>query len=278
MGAQAAHTFVRYVVLFSFAVATSFYLGAALLLLLAAWWLLKARQSSAAPAKQPTVPPAYEPRVFNTRLRSENYSDVMRLYEQQLAQQASAPRFRLLVMTHYGVQAYGAALAVSQRFRQALPVEFSTADLTLHAHLYTCLGQPQQALEEYTHLLAQGHASAAIYNNRGYAYNTLAEYLLAFQDFNQALALQPTMAYAYNNRGLALHRLGMSAEGRADIEHSLRLDSRNAYAYRNLGMYHFDQGDYQTALSLFERAHRLGTAPPELADYLKQTRQQLGLS
>ncbi len=58
----------------------------------------------------------------------------------------------------------------------------------------------------------------------------------------------------------------------------MRLDSQNAYAYRNLGIYYFDQGNYQAALPLFERAHRLGTAPPELAGYLMQTRQQLGLS
>ncbi|RYY13572.1 MAG: tetratricopeptide repeat protein [Cytophagaceae bacterium] len=85
------------------------------------------------------------------------------------------------------------------------------------------------------------------------------------------------MAYAYNNRGLAWHRLGMRAEGRADIEHSLRLDGQNAYAHRNLGICYFDQGDYAAALPHFERAHRLGTAPPELAAYLRQTRQQLGL-
>jgi tetratricopeptide (TPR) repeat protein len=248
-----------------------------LLFVLLAWWLLKVRQPPAAAAKQPATPPAYEPRVFKTRSRSETYGQVVQLYEQALAQQVSAPRFRLLVMTHYNVQAYAAAAAASQRFREALPAEFAVADLVLHAHLHTCLGEPQRAVDLYTQLLTHEAPSAAVYNNRGYAYNMLAEYALALQDFNQALALQPTMAYAYNNRGLALHRLGMSAEGQSDIAHSLRLDSQNAYAYRNLGICHFDQGDYQAALPLFERAHRLGTEPPELAAYLTKTRQQLGL-
>jgi tetratricopeptide (TPR) repeat protein len=181
------------------------------------------------------------------------------------------------VLTHYNAQAYKAALAASQRFQQTLAAEFNKADLVLHAHLHTTIGEPQQAVALYTQMLKQAISSAAIYNNRGYAYNMLADYLLAIQDFNQALALQPNMAYAYNNRGLALLRLGMGTEGRADIERSLRIDHQNAYAHRNLGIYHFNQGDYPAALLHFEQAHRLGTAPPELADYLTQTRQQLGL-
>lgn len=257
--------------------ATSVYLCAALLLVLLAWRLLKARQLTAPPTKRPPSPPAYQPCVFKTRFRPEPYDNIVQLYEQELARQVSAPRFRLLVKTHYHAQAYEAALTASQRFWQALPTEFIAADLVLHAHLHTCIGEPQQGILLCTHLLEQGVSLAAIYNNRGYAYNMLAEYLLALQDFNQAIALQPNLAYAYNNRGLALHRLGMSAEGGADIEHSLRLDNQNAYAYRNLGICHFDQGDYQAALPLFERAHCLGTAPPELAAYLTQTRQQLGL-
>ena len=204
--------------------------------------------------------------------------NLVQFCEQELARWPTAQSFRLLVMTHYRASGYEAALAASQRFQQILPAEFKTNDLLLHAQLHTCLGQPQHAVTVLTYLLEQGIASATIHNNRGYAYNMLGEYLLALQDFNQAITLQPSMAYAYNNRGLALHRVGMSAEGRADIEHSLRLDSQNACAYRNLGIYHFDQGNYQAALNLFEQAHRQGTAPPELADYLKKTRQQLGLS
>ncbi|MFD1875212.1 tetratricopeptide repeat protein [Hymenobacter bucti] len=229
------------------------YPGAALFVGLLAWWLFKV--------------PVYPKSPGNLVL----------LCEQELARRANAPSFRLLVMTHYREQAYEAALAASQRFQHTLSAEFGMDDLLLRGHLHLCLGQPQHAVTVHTHLLENGIASATIYNNRGYAYNMLAEYLLALQDFNRAIALQPSMAYAYNNRGLALHRLGMGAEGRADMEHSLRLDNQNAYAYRNLGIYHFDQGDYQAALPLFERAQRLGTAPPGLAAYLTQTRQQLGL-
>ena len=235
-------------------VAILVYPGVALLVGLLAWWL------------------------FQIPIRPKSSRKLVQLCEQELARRADAPNFRLLVLTHYRVLAYEAALAASERFQQTLPAEFGTADSLLHAHILICLGQPQHAVTVLTHLLERGIASATIYNNRGYAYNMLAEYLLAIQDCSQAIALQPSLAYAYNNRGLALHRLGMSAEGRADIEHSLRLDSQNAYAYRNLGIYHFDQGDYEAALPLFERAHRQGTAPPELADYLKRTRQQLGLS
>ena len=229
------------------------YPGVALLIGLLAWWLFKA----------PVVP--------------KSSGQLVQFCEQELARHPTAPSFRLLVMTHYGVPAYEAALAASQRFQQTLPADFGTADQLLHAHLLTYLGEYQPAVALYTHMLENGTPSAATYAGRGYVYTVMAEYLLAIQDCNQAIALEPNMAYAYNNRGLALHRLGMSAEGRADIERSLRLDGYNAYAYRNLGIYHFDQGDYQAALSLFEQAHHLGTAPPELASYLTQTRQQLGL-
>jgi tetratricopeptide (TPR) repeat protein len=237
-----------------FVVAILAYPGIALLIGLLAWWLFKG----------PAMP--------------KSSGNLIQFCEQQLARWPTAQSFRVLVLTHYRASAYEAALAASQRFQQTLPAEFKTNDLMLHAQLHLCLGQPQHAVTVLTYLLEQGIASATIYNNRGYAYNRLGEYLLALQDFNQAIALQPGMAYAYNNRGLALHRVGMSAEGRADIERSLRLDNQNAYAYCNLGIYHFDHGDYEAALSLFERAHRQGTAPPELAAYLKRTRQQLGLS
>ncbi|RZK88559.1 MAG: tetratricopeptide repeat protein [Hymenobacter sp.] len=254
--------------------ATWVYLAAAALLVLVAWQLLRSRQ----PATGPQPGPAYQPRVVKTRSTPEAYEKAVQNYEELLERRHSAPLFRLLVMTHYTSQAHEAALATSQRFQRTLADEFSTADLVLHAHLYTSTGEPQQAVAMYTQLLDQSISSAAIYNNRGYAYTMLAEYLLAIQDCNQAIALHPRMAYAYNNRGLALFRLGMSAEGRADIEHSLRLDRQNAYAHRNLGIYYFDQGDYLGALPHFERAHQLGSAPPELAGYLRQTRQQLGLS
>ena len=255
--------------------ATSGYLWAAAGLVLLAWWLIKSRQRAAAAVSLPGPP--YQPRPIKKRFAPLSYADMVEHYEQGLARQVSAPQFRLLVMTHYNAQAYEAALAASERFRAALAAEFNRADQVLHAHLYTTTGEPGQAVAMYTQMLEQSIASAAIYNNRGYAYNLAEEYLLAIQDFNQAIALQPNMAYAYNNRGLALLRLGMPAEGRADIEHSLQLNRHNAYAYRNLGIYYFDQGDYPAALRHFEQAHRLGTAPPELADYLTQTRQQLGV-
>ncbi|MGI4863413.1 MAG: tetratricopeptide repeat protein [Janthinobacterium lividum] len=256
--------------------ATSTYLYLAAGLVLLAWWLIKGRRP-AAPGRLAPASPPYQPRPIKKPFAPLPYADVVEHYEQALAHQASAPQFRLLVMTHYNAQAYEVALAVSQRFRAALATEFNRADQVLHAHLYTTTGEPGQAVAMYTQMLEQSVASAAVYNNRGYAYNLLAEYLLAIQDFNQAIALQPKMAYAYNNRGLALLRLGMPAEGRVDIEHSLQLDRHNAYAYRNLGIYYFDQADYPAALRHFEQAHRLGTAPPELADYLTQTRQRLGV-
>lgn len=248
-----SHLYAQHCPFFFPVVAILVYPGVALFVGLLAWWLFK-------------IP-----------VKPKSSGELVEFCERELAQRANAPSFRLLVRTHYRAQAYEAARAASQRFQQALPAEFGTADSILRAHLHLCLGQPQHAVAVHTHLLEQGIASATIYNNRGYAYNLLAKYLLALQDFNQAIALEPTMAYAYNNRGLALHRVGMSAAGRADIEYSLRLDDQNAYAYRNLGIYHFDHGDYEAALPLFERAHHLGTAPPELTDYLKQTRQQLGL-
>ena len=275
------HLCARRYSFFTFAVTTFLYLGTAAVLLLLAWLLRKSRQPAAA-TKPLRAGPAYQPHGITTPFKPVPYEKVVRHYEQALARQLTAPRFRLLLMAHYNAQAYEAALAVSQRFQQALAAEFVAADLVLHAHLHTCVGEPQRAVALYTHMLAASVASAAtgaaIYNNRGYAYNMMGDYLLAIQDFNQALALKPNMAYAYNNRGLAWHRLGMSPEGRADIERSLRLNSQNAYAYRNLGIYYFDQGDYAAALPLFERAHRIGTAPPELAAYLRQTRQQLGFS
>jgi tetratricopeptide (TPR) repeat protein len=258
-------------------VAVLAYLGAVLFVGLLAWWLFKARQPTMNWPEQPLATPIGPP--FTTETFSSPALDArtIQFYERELARQVSARPFRLLVMTYYTAQAYQDALAASQRFRQVLPTSFAATDLLLHAHLHVYVGEYQQAVEVYTHLLDLNTPAAPIYTGRGYVYTLMAENLLAIQDCSRAIALEPKAAYAYNNRGLALHRLGMSDEGRADIMRSIRLDGHNAHAYRNLGIYYFDQGDYQAALSSFEQAHRLGTNPPDLTYYLKQTRQQLGL-
>lgn len=170
-----------------------------------------------------------------------------------------------------------AALTVSQRFEQTWPILFSTRDRLIQAQLLTRTGQLPEAVAVYTVLLSQPAPDTAAYNNRGYLYNLLEDYKRAIPDFDRAIALGAYAAYAHNNRGLARLRLGFATEGLADIELSLQLDPSNAYAHRNLGIYYFDQGNYAAALPHFEHAHQLGTHPPGLADYLRQTRQHLGL-
>ena len=169
------------------------------------------------------------------------------------------------------------ALTISQNFERTWPLGFTSRDRQVQASLLTRLNRLPEAIALYTTLLDQGIPHAHLYNNRGYLYTLLEEYTLAIPDFDKAIAFDPGMAFAYNNRGLSRLRRGLAAEGLADIEHSLQLDPQNAYAYRNLGIYYFEQGDYATALSHFEHAHQLGTEPPELAHYLRKTRQHLGL-
>ena len=65
-------------------------------------------------------------------------------------------------------------------------------------------GDFQQAIHNYTQVIALTPNHAGTYYNRGNAYSELKDYSSAIRDYTQAIALNPRFEMAYNNRALSL--------------------------------------------------------------------------
>ena len=67
------------------------------------------------------------------------------------------------------------------------------------------LRQYEDAIEDYTHAARLGHQTAALYNNRGFAYRTLHQDDKAIADLSQAIQIDPGFTRSYHHRG-AIYR------------------------------------------------------------------------
>jgi lipoprotein NlpI len=69
---------------------------------------------------------------------------------------------------------------------------------------------------------------------------------------------------------LAKIKLGHESEGLKDIEHSMEIEPENSYGFRNLGIYHFDKGDFKTALTHFQRAFSIDKSTHAIETYIEK--------
>lgn len=65
-------------------------------------------------------------------------------------------------------------------------------------------GDFQQAIRDFTQVIALKPNESAAYALRAHAYNRLKDYSSAIRDFTQAIFLNPNYAEAYNNRAWSL--------------------------------------------------------------------------
>ena len=68
----------------------------------------------------------------------------------------------------------------------------------------TANGNFQQAVHDYTQVIALNPNHAGTYVNRGSAYGELKDYSSAIRDSTQAIAINPNLAQAYYNRAISL--------------------------------------------------------------------------
>lgn len=148
-------------------------------------------------------------------------------------------------------------------------------DLLAAAEISAKLGRSEECLAYYDEALSLDPDNATALNNRGYTLIYLERYAEAVEDFNAAIEIDPKFAFAYNNRGLARIKLGMIEEGMSDIHYSVELEGENSYAYLNFGIYHFDRGEFSSALELFEKARELDPHTDDVDDHIARAKEKL---
>ena len=124
--------------------------------------------------------------------------------------------------------------------------------------------QYDQAVQTYTHGLAQFPDDSDLYNSLGVAYQYLGQFDEAEAAFRRAVELVPDHAKPWFNLGKLYLSQRRLEQARYALEQSLKHDPRpaNAHpAYHNLGYVFLFQKDFQQARQAFERAlHNKETA------------------
>ena len=118
----------------------------------------------------------------------------------------------------------------------------------------TANGNFQQAVRDYTQVIALNPNRAGTYYNRGNAYLALKDYSSAISDFNQAIALDPNSALAYALRGLAYYGLKDYASAIGNYTQAIALDPSFENAYNNRGLAYNGLIDYSSAIRDFTQA------------------------
>lgn len=86
----------------------------------------------------------------------------------------------------------------------------------------------------------------------------------AILDYSCAIQLSPDTVEYLNNRGSAYYWLQRDAEARADYVRVLELDPEAGYAYNNLANLYANIGDYEQALTYYDRAISLPSGRDEI--------------
>ncbi len=95
---------------------------------------------------------------------------------------------------------------------------------------------------------------AEAYCNRGIAYSHKEDYERAIADFNEAIAINPNFALAHYNRAKAHYDKGDSARAIANYNKAITIDASFTAAFINRGIAYRHEGDFDRAIVDYNRA------------------------
>ena len=162
------------------------------------------------------------------------------------------------------IEYYEKALGRAQRIDDQFVYALTQNNL---GQLYNNLGQNEKALDSYTKALAASRKAfnksleATTLRNIGVLYSSLGDHQSAVENYQKAADLRAVVgdkkgeAIALNNMGLALAMLHQDRKARESYERALLLDKEiEPLALLNIGMIHTGSGEYEKALTYFNRA------------------------
>lgn len=125
------------------------------------------------------------------------------------------------------------------------------------AQVYAGLGQHEQALADYSAVIAQDPYYSEYYLDRGNIYRKLERNEEALADYERAIAYSPPYPEAYYNRAGVLLSLGREEEALADYSYVLELEPDHVDALLNRASIFYEQGNYAMAQCDVERGLRI---------------------
>ena len=123
-----------------------------------------------------------------------------------------------------------------------------------------------RAIAHYTNAIDLNPDSAAVYNNRGIAYNEKGMFDNAIQDYNTAINLNPELVEAYNNRGNAYRGKGDLEMAIQDHTKAIDLNPKYANAYYNRGIDYWQKDEVDLVIQNYTKTIDLN---PEDTDAYK---------
>lgn len=115
--------------------------------------------------------------------------------------------------------------------------------------VYASLGKLDEALADYTAVIAQDPYYSEYYFDRGNLYRRLERNEEALADYERAIAYSPPYLETYYNRAGVLSVLGREDEALADYNYVLELDPTHLDALINRASILYERGEYAEARS-----------------------------
>ena len=131
------------------------------------------------------------------------------------------------------------------------------------------------AIDWLSRALALGPPQAAMYSNRGIAWQRLGQLQQAIADYDQAIALDPALHLAHANRAVACMDCGQTTTALASFAHALALAPNSAATHSNLGNALMQLAQAHAAQSHYEHAVRLDPDNPNYRLHLGLAHLQL---
>jgi len=132
------------------------------------------------------------------------------------------------------------------------------------AQVNNVLGKLDEALADFTTLIAQDPHYSEYYFDRGNMYRRLKRNEEALEDYNAAIRYGPPYPEVYYNRAGLLSILGREDEALADYTYVLELEPDHIDALINRASILYESGEYSTARSDSERGLALSPGNAQL--------------
>jgi len=120
---------------------------------------------------------------------------------------------------------------------------------------YDDLGDFENAMKDFSESIRLNPGFANVYNSRGILYNKKGDYINAIEDFTKAINNNYTLVhFAYNNRALAFHDMGRYKEALFDCQKAIEKDPTYAHAYNTCGLVYASMNDIDNARLYYKKA------------------------
>jgi tetratricopeptide (TPR) repeat protein/uncharacterized membrane protein YhaH (DUF805 family) len=139
-------------------------------------------------------------------------------------------------------------------------------------NIYSALGQYENAIREYGHVLEFNPRSALAHYNRGTAYDSEGRHDEAITDYTSAIGLNPQYVDAYVNRGRVYDKLGLGEKALTDFDRAIELNPNDGNSYANRGWVYEEQGRLDLARDDYQRGLTLSPDDEWLKHALERTR------